>query len=202
MIVGITGGIGSGKSAVTERFEKLGIAVVDADQAARVVVEPGGAALDAIADHFGAEILLPDGTLDRAALRRRVFSDESERHWLERLTHPLIGQEIARQLKAATSPYAILASPLLLETSQKNHADLIVVVDVPEEMQLQRTMSRDGNDESQVRRIMAAQMSRERRLEGADIVIDNSRSLAELDETVAELHREFLARAESQRGPT
>jgi len=199
VIVGITGGIGSGKSAVTERFEKLGIAVIDADRAARVVVEPGGAALDAIAEHFGKGILLADGTLDRAALRQRVFSDEPERRWLERLTHPLIGQEIADRLKAAQSPYAILASPLLLETNQKSLADLIVVVDVPEELQLQRTMSRDGNDEAQVRRIMAAQMKREQRLEGADIVIDNSRSLQELDDTVAELHREFLARAESQR---
>ncbi|TDG15070.1 dephospho-CoA kinase [Seongchinamella unica] len=196
LVIGITGGIGSGKSAVTRRFEQKGIAVVDADLAARVVVEPGGPALAAIADHFGDDILQADGSLDRAALRQKVFADDSERRWLEQLTHPLIGQEIADQLRAATSPYAILASPLLLETSQRQLADLVVVVDVPEEVQLQRTMARDDNDEAQVRRIMAAQMQRQERLEQADIVIDNSRSLAELDLVVTELHKEFLARAE------
>jgi dephospho-CoA kinase len=195
-IVGVTGGIGSGKSAVTARFESLGITVVDADLAARVVVEPGKPALKAIAGHFGAELILADGTLDRATLRRRVFADESERRWLEQLTHPLIGEEIMAQLEASTSPYTILSSPLLLETRQKDLADCIVVVDVPETLQLQRTMQRDNNDEAQVRRIMAAQMGRAERLQGADIVIDNSRTLEELDELIEELHKEFLLRAE------
>jgi dephospho-CoA kinase len=199
MIIGITGGIGSGKSAVTERFEKLGITVVDADLAARVVVEPGRPALAAIAERHGSGILLDDGSLDRAALRKIVFADPQEREWLEQLTHPLIGQEILHQLRAANSPYAILASPLLLETSQRDLVDLVVVVDVPEEIQLRRTMARDSNDEAQVRRIMAAQLPRDKRLEGADVVIDNSRSLEELDDTVAELHKEFLARAEAER---
>lgn len=199
MIIGITGGIGSGKSAVTDRFEKLGITVVDADIAARVVVEPGRPALQSIAERHGSQILLADGTLDRTALREIVFANDGERQWLEQLTHPLIGQEIREQLTAATSPYAILASPLLLETSQKELVDTIVVVDAPEELQLQRTIARDGNEEAQVRRIMAAQLPRQARLEGADIIIDNSRSLAELDDTVAELHKEFLARAEAAR---
>lgn len=197
MIVGITGGIGSGKSAVTDRFEDLGVTVVDADLAARVIVEPGRPALDAIADHFGDQLLLEDGNLDRAALRKLVFADEEQRKWLEQLTHPLIGQEILDQLAASTSPYTLLSSPLLLETSQQAMADLIVVVDVPESVQLARTMTRDDNDEAQVRRIMAAQMAREERLSRADIVIDNSRSLAALDDVVAELHKEFLQRAES-----
>ena len=196
-IVGVTGGIGSGKSAVTERFARLGIAVVDADLAARVIVEPGRPALEAIAEHFGRGILKGDGTLDRAALRQRVFADESERQWLEQLTHPLIGQEILDQMAASRSPYTILSSPLLLETSQKDLADCVVVVDVPETVQVQRTTQRDANDEDQVRRIMAAQMPRDDRLQQADIVIDNSRSLAQLDEVVAELHKEFLLRAES-----
>lgn len=196
LVVGITGGIGSGKSAVTRRFEDRGITVVDADLAARVVVEPGRPALTAIAERYGEGILLPDGALDRAALRQKVFADESERKWLEQLTHPLIGQEIIEQLQAAESPYAILASPLLLETNQRQMTDLVVVVDVPEELQLQRTMARDNNDEAQVRRIMAAQMPRQERLDKADIVIDNSRSLAHLDGLVEELHKEFLARAE------
>ncbi|MEH6636136.1 MAG: dephospho-CoA kinase [Halioglobus sp.] len=197
LIVGITGGIGSGKSAVTQRFELLGITVVDADLAARVIVEPGTPALTAIAEHFGADIIQSDGALDRAALRRRVFAQDSERLWLERLTHPLIGQEILDQITASSSPYTILSSPLLLETSQKALADCVVVVDVPQELQLARTMARDDNDEAQVKRIMAAQMPREERLDLADIVIDNSRSLAELDGLVEELHKEFLLRAEA-----
>ena len=195
-VVGVTGGIGSGKSAVTERFESRGITVVDADLAARVVVEPGKPALEAIAGHFGEQLIRADGSLDRAELRRLVFADEAERHWLEQLTHPLIGREIMAQLEASTSPYTILSSPLLLETSQRDLTDCILVVDVPESVQLERTMQRDDNDEAQVRRIMAAQLPRSERLQGADIVLDNSRSLAALDELVEELHKEFLLRAE------
>jgi len=197
LVVGITGGIGSGKSAVTRCFEQQGITVVDADVVARLIVEPGTPALAAIAAHFGAAILQADCSLDRAALRSRVFSNEDERRWLEQLTHPLIGKEILEQINASRSPYTILSSPLLLDTSQKTLVDCVVVVDVPEALQLQRTMQRDGNDEAQVRRIMAAQMSRADRLERADIVIDNSRSLEELDSQVDELHKEFLLRAEA-----
>lgn len=194
-VVGITGGIGSGKSAVTERFERLGITVVDADLAARVVVEKGKPALKAIEEHFGSEVIAKNGELDRAALRSKVFSEDSERIWLERLTHPLIGTEILEQLAASKSPYTILSSPLLLETSQGELSQCIVVVDVPQELQLKRTMTRDNNDEAQVKRIMAAQMSRDKRLDRADIVIDNSRSLEDLDGAVAKLHGEFLNKA-------
>lgn len=197
LIVGITGGIGSGKSAVTKRFEQLGITVVDADVAARLVVTPGRPALAAIAGHFGADIIQPDGALDRVALRQRVFADEGERLWLEQLTHPLIGQEIMDQLAAATSPYTVLSSPLLLETSQREMVDCVVVVDVPEAIQLQRTVRRDNNDEAQVKRIMAAQMQRQQRLDLADIIIDNAKPLAELDSAVEELHKEFLLKAEA-----
>lgn len=200
MIIGITGGIGSGKSAVTDRFAQLGITVVDADLAARVVVEPGRPALLAIAEHFGADILQGDGVLDRAALRRIVFADPAQRQWLEQLTHPLIGEEIRAQLAASRSPYTILSSPLLLESSsQRDLAELVVVVDVPEAVQLARTMDRDANDEAQVRRIMAAQLPRDERLALADIVVDNSGSLEALDDIVGELHKEFLQRAEQQR---
>ncbi len=191
-VVGITGGIGSGKTAVTDQLQALGITVVDADLAARVIMEPGRPALAAVAARFGEAILLADGQLDRAALRRIVFADASQRQWLEQLTHPLIGEEIVRQLAAADSPYVVLSSPLLLETSQKTLCDTVVVVDVPEQMQLQRTMQRDANDEAQVRRIMAAQLSREERLAGADRVIDNSGSLAELRAQVEGLHRDLL----------
>ena len=199
LVIGITGGIGSGKSAVTDRFEEHGITVVDADKAARIIVEPGRPALQSIAEHFGDTILLPDGTLDRAALRTKVFADDNERRWLEQLTHPLIGQEILDQLAAATSPYTILSSPLLLETSQKSLTDLVVVVDVPEDIQLARTVARDDNDEAQVKRIMAAQMARPERLRAADIIIDNTLTLNDLDDIVRDLHEKFLMKAREQR---
>jgi dephospho-CoA kinase len=197
LIIGVTGGIGSGKSAVTEQFEALGITVVDADLAARVIVEPGKPALAAIAEHFGSNIIQADGNLDRAALRAKVFSDDAERLWLEQLTHPLIGQEILDQISASTSAYTILSSPLLLETSQKELVDYMVVVDVPESVQLERTMSRDDNDRAQVERIMSAQMQREDRLQKADKVIDNSGSLQQLGPVVEALHEEFLELATS-----
>jgi len=197
LVVGVTGGIGSGKSAVTERFEKLGITVVDADLAARIIVEPGKPALNSIADHFGEAVLSSDGNLDRAALRAKVFADENERRWLEQLTHPLIGEEILQQLSDSRSPYTILSSPLLLETAQGNLTDCVIVVDVPEEVQLQRTMARDDNDEAQVKRIMAAQMSRADRQAKADHLIDNSGGLAELDTIVEKLHTEFINRVEA-----
>jgi dephospho-CoA kinase len=200
LIVGVTGGIGSGKSAVTRRLEERGITVVDADLASRIIVEPGRPALAAIAEHFGADILLADGSLDRAALRKEVFADETQRRWLEALTHPLIAQEILDQLQASTSVYTVLSSPLLLETTQKTLVDTVVVVDVPEAVQVERTMARDDNDEAQVRRIIAAQIAREDRLALADIVIDNSGTLESLDEKVDELHATLLAQAAAKAG--
>lgn len=193
-VVGVTGGIGSGKTAVTDRLQQLGITVVDADLAARVIMEPGRPALAAVAEHFGRDILMPDGQLDRAALRKIVFADPAERQWLEALTHPLIGEEIRSQLAAADSPYVVLASPLLLETSQRAFCDLVVVVDVPESVQVERTMARDDNDEDQVRRIIGAQMPREQRLQAADEVIDNSGNLEDLRRQVDALHGKLLAR--------
>ncbi|MFT6285770.1 MAG: dephospho-CoA kinase [Alcanivorax sp.] len=194
LIIGITGGIGSGKSAVTNRFEALNITVVDADKVARTIVKPDQPALKKIAEHFGADILLADGSLDRAALRATVFSQPQERLWLEALTHPLIREEMLAQLNSSRSPYTILSSPLLLETSQKSLAELVIVVDVPEQLQLERTVQRDNNDADQVGRIMAAQMSRSDRLKLADIVIDNSGALDKLDEVVRSLHHQFLTR--------
>ncbi len=195
LVIGITGGIGSGKSAVTAAFEELGITVVDADLAARVIMQRGKPALQAVAAHFGDGVILPDGTLDRAALRKLVFADPEQRHWLEQLTHPLIGQEILKQLAASESPYTLLSSPLLLETTQGELCDLVVVVDVPEGVQLSRTMARDDNDEAQVQRIMAAQMARRDRLARADRVIDNSGTLQDLTQPVAMLHSELLEKA-------
>ena len=194
-VVGITGGIGSGKSAVTDYLETKGIKVVDADKVARVVVEPGTSGLAAIAEHFGSDILLPDGSLDRAALRRVVFDNADERKVLEGITHPRIREEIARQLAEATSPYVVLASPLLLESGQNSFANYVVVVDVPESVQLSRTMARDDNSEQLVKSIMAAQLDRETRLSRADTSISNDGSLDELYARVDDLHDDLLTRA-------
>ena len=194
-VVGITGGIGSGKSAVTDYLETKGITVVDADKVARVVVEPGTSGLAAIAEHFGSDILLPDGSLDRAALRKVVFDNADERKVLEGITHPRIREEIARQLSEATSPYVVLASPLLLESGQNSFANYVVVVDVPESVQLSRTMARDDNSEQLVKSIMAAQLDRETRLSRADTSISNDGSLDELYTRVDDLHDDLLARA-------
>ena len=191
-ILGLTGGIGSGKSAAAAHFAQLGVDLVNADQAARWVVEPGRPALARIAEHFGAEILQADGGLDRAALRARIFQDAGERRWLEQLLHPLIRQEIIAALARSTSPYAILESPLLIESGQSQLCQRVLVIDVPEAVQISRTVSRDGNDEAQVRAIMAAQASREERLKRADDVIVNDRDLAWLRQEVERLHHFYL----------
>ncbi len=194
-VVGITGGIGSGKSAVTDHLETLDITVVDADKVARVVVEPGTSGLAAIVEHFGEDILLADGGLDRAALRKIVFDNPDERKVLEDITHPRIRDEIARQLSQASSPYVVLSSPLLLESGQNTFADYVVVVDVPEELQLKRTMARDDNSEALVKQIMAAQLDRQTRLARADTSITNDASLEELCERVEAMHEDLLVRA-------
>lgn len=191
--MGITGGIGSGKSAVTLRLEEHGIAVVDADVVARTVVEPGRPALAAIVEHFGPGIVGADGALDRAALRKIVFEDARERAWLEGVTHPAIRDEIMRQLQDANSPYVVLSSPLLLEAGQSDLTDYVVVVDVPEEVQIMRTSTRDNNDEALVRKIMAAQLPRSERIARGDEVIDNRGSLADLHGHVDALHQRLLA---------
>ncbi len=195
--IGLTGGIGSGKSAVAACFEKLGITVVNADIASRRVVEPGMPALAEIAQHFGPDILLPDGQLDRAALRQRIFSDSEAKRWLEGLLHPLIGEWIRDQLASAPGPYVILESPLLLETSQHQRADRVLVVDVPESLQVERAMARDGNSEEQIRAIMASQMPRAERLARADDVIDNSGRLEGLAGQVEKLDRLYRELAEA-----
>ena len=196
-VVGITGGIGSGKSAVTDYLETKGITVVDADKVARVVVEPGTSGLAAIAEHFGHDILLPDGMLDRAALREVVFDNPDERKVLEGITHPRIREEIARQLSEAGSPYVVLASPLLLESGQSSFADYVVVVDVPESVQLSRTMTRDNNSKQLVKSIMAVQLDRETRLARADTSISNEGTLEELHSRVDALHADLLSRAQA-----
>lgn len=191
-LLGLTGGIGSGKSAAADFFAARGVHVVDADAASRWVVEPGEAGLAGLIELLGDEILLANGRLDRAGLRARIFADEGLRSQVEQLLHPLIREAIARDLAGARSEYAILMSPLLIEAGQYRQVQRILVVDVPESVQLQRVLQRDGVDEAQVRAILAAQLSREERLQHADDVICNDASLAALEAQVAALHTQYL----------
>lgn len=191
-ILGLTGGIGSGKSAVATHFGNLGVHLVDADHAARWVVEPGRPALALITEHFGSDVLQADGQLDRATLRQRIFEHPEERRWLENLLHPLIGEEIVRDLASAQSPYAILVSPLLIESGQHRMTQRVLVVDAPEAVQVQRTMARDKVSEEQVGAILKAQASREKRLEAADDVLVNDRDLKWLQREVERLHAFYL----------
>ncbi|AXO89799.1 dephospho-CoA kinase [Pseudomonas sp. K1(2024)] len=191
-ILGLTGGIGSGKSAAAERFVELGVHLVDADQAARWVVEPGRPALASIVERFGAGVLLEDGTLNRSALRERIFSDPTQRRWLEQLLHPLIGQEIFSYLAKAQSPYAVYVSPLLIESGQYQKTQRILVIDVPQSVQIARTLQRDDTSEAQVQAILAAQLSREERLRHADDVVVNDRDLPWLHQQIDQLHAFYL----------
>lgn len=190
-IVGITGGIGSGKSAATRIFESLGVEVVDADVIAREVVEPGTAALKHIADHFGKDILQEDGGLDRKALRERIFSDPGERQWLESLTHPLIRKRIEHRLETARSAYVLLSSPLLLETGQSVLTDRVLIIDVPESLQIERTVSRDQASAESVEAIIASQIARSERQTRADDIIVNDRDLDHLADRVRALHEHY-----------
>ena len=191
-ILGLTGGIGSGKSAAAQCFVDLGVHLVDADNAARWVVEPGRPALALIAEHFGASVLQADGTLNRSALRELIFKDPQQRGWLESLLHPLIREEIRQYLARAESSYAILVSPLLLETSQHKMVQRVLVIDVPESVQIERTVLRDKTNEEQVRAILKAQASRDERLSRADDVIVNDRDPAWLKSEVERLHHFYL----------
>ena len=192
MIIGLTGGIGSGKTAVSDIFEELGIGIVDADLASRVVVEKGRPSLEEIAKHFGQGILTEEGELDRAKLREIIFNSDEEKNWLESLLHPVIAKQIQDELKASSSPYTILVSPLLLETNQKDFCNKVLVVDVPVETQIERTLKRDDVSLEQVQSIIKAQISRDKRLELADEVIVNDKSLEDLQLAVSKLHQQFI----------
>ena len=197
-VVGLTGGIGCGKSTVTELFASHGVQYVDADIVAREVVMPGTACLTAISAHFGANILQSDGQLNRAALRQRVFSNSVDKQWLEQLLHPAIRQALLTQLAALTSPYALLVAPLLLENKLNRYVQRVLVIDLPESLQLQRAMARDNTSEQQIQAIMAAQISRPERLKLADDIIENDSSIADLTPRVAALHQHYLQLAGAQ----
>ena len=193
MIIGLTGGIGSGKTAVSETFETLGITVVDADLASRVVVEKGKPCLEEIAKHFGDDILNENDELNRAKLREIIFNSDSEKLWLESLLHPAIAEQIKDELNASKSPYTILVSPLLLETNQRDFCDKVLVVDVPIELQMERTTKRDGVSEDQVKSIIKSQINRDERLQLADEIILNEGSIEDLEMIVRELHEKLIS---------
>lgn len=197
LIIGLTGGIGSGKSTVAEQFAALGIVSVDADQASRAVVEPGMPALDYIEEHFGPELITADGQLNRPALREIIFADPSEKAWLEALLHPLIRDWIMVHLQAATSDYVILESPLLFETDQHQLVDAVLLVDVPVELQLERASARDGSDKPGIQRIIDAQMPRQTKRDRADFEFDNAQPMATIAPRVLALHQQFLTMAQS-----
>lgn len=192
LVIGLTGGIGSGKTLATDYLQAKGITIVDADLAARVIVEPGKPALADIAATFGAQVIRPEGTLDRAALRQIVFADPAQRKQLEAITHPRIAEEIVRQLAASTSPYTILVSPLLFESGQHRFAQRTLLIDAPEADQKARASKRDGVSASQIEAIMAAQMSREQRQQIADDVVLNDGHPEHLYSKLDALHQRYL----------
>ena len=196
-VVGLTGGIGSGKTVVSDQFAELGITIADADVSARTVVEPGTPALKKIAEHFGDSVLLADGALDRAAVRKVVFSNPDERKWLESVTVPAILDDLRQILDNAESSYAILMLSSGSGQSPWIHRNL--VVDVPEQVQIDRVKARDETDEAGVRAIMETQPSRQMRLDYADDVIDNTQSLGILKQRVAQLHNAYLVLAAENR---
>jgi len=192
-IIGITGGIGCGKTTVTNIFVELGIKVIDADVVARGVVAINSAGLSAITDRFGPSILLNNGELDRAKLRQIIFDDIEQKNWLENLLHPLIRQRITNQLLADRSDnaYTLLSSPLLLETDQHKMTDFIIVIDLENERQIKRAMNRDANSRDQINKIIASQLSREQRSAKADIIINNDGSIKDLKQQVLNTHLEL-----------
>ncbi len=195
-IVGLTGGIGCGKSAAADFFAELGAAVVDTDVIARELTAPGGAAIPAIRQAFGAQVITPDGAMDRDAMRALAFSDPDARRRLEAILHPAIRAESARRCQAATAPYVVLVVPLLVESgTYQGRCDRICVVDCPTAVQEARVIARSGLATEQVRAIMAAQASRDIRLAHADDVIDNSGDLAALRVRVEALHTQYMRAA-------
>lgn len=194
-VLGLTGGIGCGKSAVSAMFEQLGITVVDADIIARQVVAPNSAGLAAISEHFGNEILNPDGSLNRAKLREIIFADNAQKTWLNNLLHPLIREKTLNDLSTANSAYVVLVAPLLFENGLDQYCDRTLIIDVPVEIQISRTIARDNIDRQQALSIIAAQMSREDKLHRADDVVDNNQPLALVAIVIQQLHTQYLTLA-------
>lgn len=198
LVVGLTGGVASGKSAACERFAALGVPIVDADRVARDVVQPGEPALDELVEAFGDTILTVEGTLDRGAMRARAFANDSDRQRLEAIIHPRVRERMQQQLAACTAAYVIMAVPLLIESNMIAMVDRVLVVDVPETVQERRLQQRDDATVEQARAMRQAQASRQRRLQQADDVIDNTGSIAALNAAVDRLDRTYRDLAASK----
>lgn len=195
LVVAVTGGVASGKTEVTRRFQALGVPVFDADLAAREALAPGTPGLAAVVHAFGLGVLAADGSLDRRAMRERVFADPAVRQRLEAIVHPAVRERLAAQLSDCRTPYALLAIPLLVETGGRGRwpmIDRVLAVDVPEAVQIARLSARDGIDQALAQRMLAAQATRAERLAAADDVIVNDGPLQALDAEVARLHRRYL----------
>lgn len=202
-IIGLTGGIGSGKSTVTNLFHSQGIDIVDADIVAREVVAPKSKALCAITERFGHEFLFSNGELNRARLRQQVFNNPEDKRWLNELLHPLIRNNLSEQLALTQSPYAILVAPLLIENKLHEHVNQVLVVDVSVETQIERAAHRDNNSIEQIKKIIAAQVSRTERLKTANDIIDNEADISQpnilnqMTQHVVELDEKYRKMAEN-----
>ncbi len=202
LVIGVTGGIGSGKSTVAEFLQAQGAAVVDTDHIAHALTAPGGAAISAIAAEFGAEFITPQGAMDRVRMRQLVFSDNSAKSRLEQILHPLIRQQVEQQLQQAQGCYTLLLVPLLVETgAYRQLLDRTLVVDLPETLQISRTMARSGLSEAEVKAIMARQASRDERLQAADDIVRNDTDLKSLQQQLLTLHQRYVALAETAKNP-
>lgn len=195
--IGLTGGIGSGKTAASDHFARLGAAVIDTDLLSRELVEPGQPALQAITEAFGSDVLNSDGTLDRACLRDRVFAESSARQTLEEILHPRIRAAMLARAQRANAPYVVFVIPLLFETGQEQLVDRILLIDVPETIQRQRVAARDKLSDARITQILAAQSDRATRLRHADDIVVNDGDLAQLQDKIQQLHRKYLQQVQS-----
>ncbi|MCB5162769.1 dephospho-CoA kinase [Marinomonas algarum] len=191
-IIGLAGGIGSGKSTIARCFNKLGIQSVDVDDIARLVVKPGTPCLSAIREHFGEKVIQEDGSLNRSVLRKIIFDVPEERVWLESLTHPAIREETFKQLSNASSEYVLLVHPLLFETQQNKQCYRVIAIDTTEQVQLERVTLRDNVSVESAKKILAAQLSNEERLKRADYQLENSGTLDNMNDKVLKIHQKVL----------
>lgn len=197
LVIGLTGGIGSGKSTVAHIFQSLGVPVIDADIITRELVEPGQDALRDIAGHFGNDIIQTDGHLDRAQLRERIFCNPEERAALENILHPRAKQLVQTRISELNSPYCIISAPLLIESGWTDMVQRILVVDIPSKLQIQRTIARDNITDKQAQAIIDSQIDRDARLATADDVLDNTGDIATLTIHINTLHKEYLRLAQT-----